>query len=121
MKLTALTPVLRTWEFQKTILFYTELLGFQVDAHDETSGWASLSNDDLTIMLAAPNEHEGDIVPEFTGSLYFTTDDVDALWLQLKDKAEVCYPPENFEYGMREFAIYDNNDYLLQFGQEWPG
>jgi hypothetical protein len=25
---------------------------------------------------------------------------------------------ENFEYGMREFAIYDNNDTMLQFGQE---
>ena len=120
MKLTSLTPMLRTWEFQKTINFYTDILGLQVDAVDEASGWASRHKDDLTIMLAAPNEHEGDIVPEFTGSLYFTTDDVDALWLQLKDKAEVCYPPENFEYGMREFAIYDNNDYLLQFGQEYP-
>ena len=121
MKLSSLTPMLRTWELQESIAFYTTVLDFQVDAIDEASGWASLHKDDLTIMLAAPNEHEGDIVPEFTGSLYFTTDDVDALWLQLKDKAEVCYPPENFEYGMREFAIYDNNEYLLQFGQEWPG
>ncbi|MFN5228579.1 MAG: hypothetical protein ACK5Q3_18600 [Planctomycetota bacterium] len=24
---------------------------------------------------------------------------------------------EDFDYGMREFAIYDNNGYLLQFGQ----
>ena len=25
---------------------------------------------------------------------------------------------ETFEWGMREFAIYDNNGYVLQFGQE---
>jgi hypothetical protein len=25
---------------------------------------------------------------------------------------------EDFEYGMREFAIRDNNGYILQFGQE---
>ena len=25
---------------------------------------------------------------------------------------------EDFEHGMREFAIYDNNGYMLQFGQE---
>lgn len=118
MKLTSLTPMLRTWEFQESIAFYTNVLGFQVDSINEEMGWASLHKEELAIMLSAPNEHEGDIVPEFTGSLYFTTDDVDALWLLLKDIVEVCYPPENFEYGMREFAIYDNNGYLLQFGQE---
>ena len=60
---------------------------------------------------------KGDKVPTFTGSLYFHTDDVDTLWQRLKDRARICYPIDNFEYGMREFAIYDNNGYLLQFGQ----
>ena len=27
-------------------------------------------------------------------------------------------PIEDFDYGMREFAVFDNNGYLLQFGQE---
>jgi hypothetical protein len=27
-----------------------------------------------------------------------------------------AYPLETFEYGLREFAIYDNNGYMLQFG-----
>ena len=35
----------------------------------------------------------------------------------VKDHAQVCYPIEDFHYGMREFAIFDNNGYLLQFGQ----
>ncbi len=26
--------------------------------------------------------------------------------------------PKNFSYGMREIGVYDNNGYLLQFGQE---
>lgn len=56
--------------------------------------------------------------PAFTGSFYFNTDEIDALWAELKDKANVAYGIENFEYGMREFAVYDNNGYLLQFGQE---
>ena len=51
---------------------------------------------------------------EFTGSFYFNTDNVDALWAKLKDKAAVCYGIEDFDYGMREFAVYDNNGYLLQ-------
>jgi hypothetical protein len=30
----------------------------------------------------------------------------------------IVYPLEDFPYGMREFAIRDNNGYILQFGQE---
>jgi len=35
-----------------------------------------------------------------------------------KTKQTIVYPIENFYYGMREFAIRDNNGYILQFGQE---
>ena len=120
MKIESLTPMLRTWDFRASIMFYTEVLGFECESLSEESGWASLRRDSVAIMLAAPNQHEGDTAPAFTGSLYFRTDDVDGLWQRLKDRARVCYPIENFEYGMREFAIYDNNGYLLQFGQPLP-
>ena len=80
-------------------------------------GWASLSRDDTALMLARPNEHIAQEKIGFTGSLYFNTDDVDALWTEIKDKAKICYGIENFFYGMREFAIYDNNGYMQQFGQ----
>ena len=43
---------------------------------------------------------------------------MNAWWELLKDKAEVVYPIEDFEYGMREFAIKDCNGYMLQFGQD---
>jgi uncharacterized glyoxalase superfamily protein PhnB len=43
---------------------------------------------------------------------------VDALWAQLRERIDVVYPIENFDYGMREFAIRDINGYVLQFGQE---
>lgn len=118
MKLTSLTPMLRTWALQETIAFYTEVLGFQCDSFSEEWNWASLSKDDVMLMVSGPNEHEDDQQPAFTGSLYFKTQDVDALWIQVKDQAEICYAPETFPYGMREFAIYDNNGYLLQFGEE---
>jgi hypothetical protein len=53
----------------------------------------------------------------FTGSFYFNTDAAEALWYELKDKARVCYGIEDLFNGMREFAIFDNNGFLLQFGQ----
>ena len=74
----------------------------------------------IYIDVLRQNEHEGDVRPAFTGSLYFRVRDVDSLWSLLKDEARVCYPIENFAYGMREFAVYDNNGYLLQFGEPAP-
>ena len=117
MRLEALTPMLRTWDLPGSVAFYTEVLGFKCDNLSDEWGWASLSRDNVKIMLAGPNRHENDVTPGFTGSLYFRTDDADALWQLLKDKTRICYAIENFDYGMREFAIYDNNGYVLQFGQ----
>ncbi len=54
----------------------------------------------------------------FTGAIYIHMDGIDELWEKVKDRAEVCFPVQNFDYGMREFGIYDNNGYLLQFGQQ---
>jgi len=116
MKLEALTPMLRSWDIPGSVAFYTGVLGFVCRA--QTDGWASLARDGIELMLSAPNAHEGDARPVFTGSLYFRIDDVDALWSALRDSARVCYAPQTFSYGMREFAVYDNNGYLLQFGQE---
>ena len=117
MKLDSLTPMLRTWDLPGTVEFYKGVLGFECEAYEPDWGWARFTHGTIALMFSAPNEHEGDIRPAFTGSLYFRIKDVDGLWSQLKDAARVCYPIESFEYGMREFAIYDNNGYLLQFGE----
>ena len=118
MRLTDLRPVLWTEDLSSTIDFYSEVLGFECSDRNDDWGWASLQKDDVALMIAKPNEHTPYEKIGFTGSLYFNTDNVDALWEKLKDKAKVCYGIEDFFYGMREFAVYDNNGYLLQFGQE---
>jgi len=117
MKLTGLRPMLWTEDLTGSVKFYTEVLGFDAVEVREDWGWASLNKDDVWIMLSRPNEHMPYDKIGFTGSFYFNTDSVDALWDELKDKVRVCYGIEDFFYGMREFAIYDNNGYLLQFGQ----
>lgn len=89
MKITGLRPMMWTEDLKGTTDFYVNVVGFAADEVNEELGWATLS-----------------------------IDDVDALWEKLKDKAGVCYGIEDFYYGMREFAVYDNNGYLLQFGQE---
>jgi len=113
-----LKPMLYTKELTETIAFYTDVLGFECLAFEEEWGWASLRKDNVEIMLACPNEHIPFLKPAFTGSLYISTGEVNELWDKYRHTCKVCYEIENFNYGMREFAIYDNNGYLLQFGQQ---
>jgi uncharacterized glyoxalase superfamily protein PhnB len=116
MKLLGLTPMLSVKDLDEAMRFYRDQLGFA--CVKRAPGWACLKRDAVEIMLALPNQHEPFDRLQFTGSFYFRLDDVDAFWNQIKDRATVVYPLENFPYGMREFAIRDNTGYLLQFGQE---
>jgi uncharacterized glyoxalase superfamily protein PhnB len=96
----------------ETIRFYDDVLGFE--CVNPIEGWAVLKKDTVEIMISLPNSYEPFEKPTFTGSLYFSSDDVDAPWNQIKGKTAVVYPIENFYYGMREFAIRDNNGHILQ-------
>lgn len=118
MQLLKATPMLITTNIRDTIDFYVNVLGFQCENFVEGWGWASLVKDEVRIMLSTPNDHENFEEPCLTGSIYFKTDNVEEIWCKLKDKTIVCYELETFDYGMKEFAIYDNNGYMLQFGQE---
>lgn len=115
MKLAALTPILWTEHLTQTIAFYCHNLGFHCAAQTEV--WASLERDGIELMFSLPNQHEPYDGPRFSGSFYFRCDDVDTWWDSLKEKAPVVYPIEDFDYGMREFAIRDDNGYILQFGR----
>src|SRR6478672_7474807 len=112
-----LRPVLWTEKLDESIGVYCGILGFRCMEKNEAWGWASLQRDGVGIMLAKPNAHIGFTEPRFTGSLYITVANVDALWNNVKDKLELVYAPEDFPWEMREFAVYDNNGYILQFGQ----
>ncbi|MCT2562151.1 bleomycin resistance protein [Chryseobacterium herbae] len=116
MTYSALRPILWTDNIDETIGFYTQILGFTLMGRNDEWQWASLKKDDVQIMLSQ-NDYEKPNGIGFTGSFYFNVDDVDEIWEDLKTKAKVCYEIETFEWEMREFAIYDNNGYLLQFGQ----
>ncbi|MFY8097204.1 MAG: VOC family protein [Flavobacterium sp.] len=112
----SIRPILWTNNLEESITFYCTVLGFKLDEKNADWGWASLTKEEVNLMLALPNEHTFIEKIGFSGSLYFEVTEVDKLWEEIKDKAKICYPPEVFEWGMKEFALYDNNGYLLQFG-----
>lgn len=117
MAFKSLRPIIWTKGLQKTTKFYKKL-GFKIAEQNEDWIWACLQKDDVEIMLAYPNEGADFKQANFTGSFYFVVDNVDELWNQVKNDCEIVYEIETFEWDMREFAIYDNNGYILQFGQE---
>ncbi|WP_235296234.1 VOC family protein [Portibacter marinus] len=115
--LKTLTPQLYTLKVEKTLAFYVEKLRFSCIAKDAKEGWAHIRLDNVNIIICEPNNHLKFKQPLFTGSFYIECDNVDDLWNQYNINSQIAYPIENFDYGMREFAIYDNNGYMLQFGQ----
>lgn len=117
MALTALTPMLRCADLDAALAFYTGTLDFGIDGGGAQTGWASLRHGALSLMLAAHQAPGAGAVSGFAGSLYFHTDDVDAWWQRLRQRARIAYPIEDFAYGMREFAIHDPDGHVLQFGQ----
>ena len=117
-----LIPMLITKDLPGTIKFYTEVLGFQLDSsysNDLEMTWASLIRGKVTMMFTIPFESQKEEAVKLSGTLYCYPEDVDDLWIELHGKVEVAWPIENFHYGMREFAIRDNNGYILSFGQEF--
>ena len=117
MQFKNLSPILTTEDMDRSVRFYVDVLGFTCGR--QTPGYSNLYRDAVRIMLAAPNAHQEWNGPRFTGQLYIgleTAEEVDALWAKVKDRAEVIYPVDDFEYGMREFGIRDDSGYALAFG-----
>ncbi|PZO26890.1 MAG: bleomycin resistance family protein [Flavobacteriaceae bacterium] len=119
MKFQPILPIIWTNELDKTVDFYCNVLGFSYDDKvDNSQQWFHLFRDECEIVVASPEGIETLGQPGFSGTFYIMVDNIDELWYSIKDKAEVCSEIETFEWGMREFAIFDNNGYSFQFAQD---
>src|SRR6204780_1537556 len=117
MTFKTLAPILTTDDMDRSVRFYVDVLGFTFGL--QRPDYSSLYRDGVRIMLAAPNAHGEWKGPNFTGQLYSGLDpaeEVDALWAKVKDRPDVIYAVDDFEYGAHEFGIRDDNGYSLAFG-----
>jgi uncharacterized glyoxalase superfamily protein PhnB len=108
-----------------SVAFYQSILGFSVTASvPNESGklqFAILSKDNLMLMLQEKSNLSKEypilstdkVHPSVT--LYITVDNLDGLYQELKGSHKILCDIHTTFYGSKEFAIADNNGYVLTF------
>ena len=95
-----------------------ESIGFTVARTNEEDGemnWALLSFGSSELMFNEGGQPSTSHRREV--DLYVHVDDVDDLYLRLKDRVEVVEEPHDTFYGMRELIIRDLNRFWMTFGE----
>ena len=115
----ALSPRLHVADFQRSLAFYRDVLGFDVETTfpDENPVFAMLSRDRVGIQIGGPAGKK-DPSERSTVTLYFEVDDARAVHAALKDKVAVEWGPEVFFYQRREFAFRDPDGHLVIISEE---
>ncbi len=126
-----LVPELTCSDFEKTIHFYTDILGFRIVHSQAEEGFAFLEREGAELMIdtigkgrtwmSGPMEH-----PFGRGSnLRIQVSDVQKMYDTVKaanckifmDMEEIWYPAGDKETGNRQFIVCDPDGYLLRFFQ----
>jgi catechol 2,3-dioxygenase-like lactoylglutathione lyase family enzyme len=117
-----IVPVLKVSDMQKSVGFYTGVLGFSVvwRAANDGGGENCMVQAGITDLLLSTGSHLGD-KPQFTGTLYFHMEGVEEFFERVRNKAEVVWPLETMDYGQREFGIRDSDGYTLAFAETLEG
>jgi catechol 2,3-dioxygenase-like lactoylglutathione lyase family enzyme len=108
--------MLQTTSIEATTAWYETMLGFRRVSPPDLA-WCRLERDRVAIMFAV-NAHQGP--PHATATQYIYVDNVMAVYETVRGRCQIEWGPEQMPYGMPEFAIRDNNGYLLSFGQRVP-
>jgi len=137
MELKKLAPNFAVQDISKTVAFYRNVIGFKLEmvvpedksgveqelSEEKTYIYAMMSRDSVQVMFQR-TDSIGEDVPPLKGvpigasvSFYIEVDDINALYQEIKSKAEVVKKLETVWYGMQEFYIKDCNGYILGFAE----
>lgn len=107
------SPMIPSFNIEKTVSFFTGLLDFKVGRDEKT--YVILYKDNLTVHILRAGSDIGEM--EF----YFEVNDIEEVWNNMKDKVDGMKVKEPFdrEYGMREVhVIIPETKTLMFIGQE---
>jgi hypothetical protein len=108
-----LSPMIPSFNIEKTVSFFTDLLDFKIGRDDKT--YFILYKDNLTVHIQRAGSDIGEM------SFYLNVDDIEKVWSSIKDKLGdmKVRAPFDREYGMREIHIIIPETKTLMFiGQE---
>ena len=107
-------------DIAKSIEHYCDVLGFTVTFEYGTpTFYACLCRDDVALHLLAG--HKAKRLPG-NGAICVFVRDVDAVHAELAARgANVIKPPQNYDYGMRDFDVVDLDGNQLTFGMGTTG
>ena len=132
MKSNSLVPELSITDYQQTLHFYTEILGFKIEYQREEEGFAYLSLGESQIMI----DQIGLTRTWMTGELEYPlgrginlqieVPNVDSLLERLKQNdislfmelEEKWYRKDTVEVGNKQFLVQDPDGYLLRFFED---
>ena len=114
-------PQLRMTHAPRSLAFYVDALGFNIDwQHQFEPGFPlflQLTREGQTIFLTG---HAGDCQPG--GAVYFRVPDVDACFAAFSSKGIAPHmPPEDMPWGSREMRLIDPDGNRLRFASEKSG
>ncbi len=110
-------PMIHVPDVRATVEWYASI-GFKLVRQNEEDGeinWAKLTFGNSEVMFNAGGKPSTERRREV--DLYMLTENVDDLYLRLKDRVQVVEDPHDTFYGMREFIIRDCNRFWITFGQ----
>jgi len=110
----SISILLKCHDVEVTKSFYQDILEF--DVLDGVNNTCIVEKEGGRIIFTSEDLWNGH--PNCTGTIYFFINNVDEYYERIKDKAIIKWPPENMEYGIREFGLKDYNEYTLAFAQK---
>ena|SRR5215469_2816851 len=104
-------------DITKSIAHYRDALGFDVTfQYGQPTFYACLCRDEVALHLLAAQETKR--LPGNGGICVFVRD-VDRVYAELVGRgAKVIKPPQDYDYGMRDFDVVDLDGNHLTFGME---
>lgn len=132
MKFNSLLPELYVSDFDKSLSFYKEVLGFKVEYTRDNPKFAFLSYQGSQLMIQQENNDEDwrNGKPEYPYgrgiNLQIETMDINTLISSLqknkypikRELEKASYKTANKTLNLKEFLVMDPDGYLLRFSQE---
>lgn len=121
MQITEITTELMVDDMQKSLDFYTDLLGFKIvtAVPEENPFFAIIKNRTVEIMFYERKAFVEEI-PDFdkqklggTIALYIGIKNLKEEYERVKNQVEIIQNLHKTDYGTEEFSFYDCNGYVL--------